>query len=193
MKMQLRFRRITDEDLEMIMNWRTLPDITKYLYTDFEPSMESQNKWFGEINNNPYRQDWIINVDGDDVGIVQILRIDRANSRCEWAYYLGADNVRGKGIGKNVELNVLAYVFNALKLNKLCCEVFLFNDLVIKIHEKYGSKVEGTRREHIFKNGDYYDIVEMGILKSEWENEVKNKHDYSIAEFEQPGRMLCQV
>jgi RimJ/RimL family protein N-acetyltransferase len=68
-----------------------------------------------------------------------------------------------------VELNVYTYVFDVLKLNKLCCEVFCSNDLVIKIHEKYGSKIEGTLKQHILKNGQFHDIVTMGILKSEWE------------------------
>ncbi len=39
--MEMLFRKIKqDADLEMILNWRTLPEVTAYMYTDFKPSMD---------------------------------------------------------------------------------------------------------------------------------------------------------
>lgn len=43
------------------------------------------------------------------------------------------------------------YVFNTLKLNKLCCEVFEFNRKVIEIHKKFGTEIEGILKQHICK------------------------------------------
>ena len=182
--MELLFRKITDDDLEMIQQWRTNPDVSKYMYTDFEPSMEKQRQWFKNISEDRTCKYWIIRVDGEDVGLVYLPEIDLIHKRCEWAYYLGSPNVRGKGIGKSVELNILDYVFNTLKLNKLCCEVYVANDIVIKIHEKYGSVVEGTRRQQIFKNGEFHDIVEMAILKEDWVTKVKGKFEFERGSFE---------
>jgi UDP-4-amino-4,6-dideoxy-N-acetyl-beta-L-altrosamine N-acetyltransferase len=132
--------------------------------------------------------DWIINADDEDVGLVSLTSINRTNRRCDWAYYLGSPNVRGKGIGKSVELNVLAFVFETLALNKLCCEVFVSNQKVISIHEKFGSVVEGTRREQIHKNGEFHDIVEMGILRNDWERNVKGAFEYTAARIEPLGK-----
>lgn len=182
--MNLRFRQIKDSDLDMLLKWRTMPEVSAYMYTDIEPDMAKQKQWYERIRSDKTRRDWIIVVDGEDVGLVSVVRIDQTNKRCEWAYYLASPSVRGKGIGRSVEMNILDYVFNKLKLHKLCCEVFVANDIVIKIHEKYGSRVEGTRREHIHKNSEYHDIVEMGILKEEYENNIKGKFEYVEAEFE---------
>ena len=183
--MDIHFRKIKqDSDLEMILRWRTLPEVTAYMYTDFKPSMEKQREWRDKIADDSTRKDWIIVVDGEEVGLVTICKIDMINKRCEWAYYLGSPNVRGKGIGRNVEMNILEYVFDKMGLNKLCCEVFCSNEIVIKIHEKYGSKVEGTRHKHIFKNNEYHDIVEMGILKEEWEQNIQGKIEYIKGHFE---------
>ncbi len=186
--MELRFRNITDDDLEMIMNWRTMPEVSAYMYTDFEPDIGKQRAWFKSVSVNNKRLDWVIVVDGEDVGLVSIVGIDRVNRRCEWAYYLASPSVRGKGIGKSVEMNMLAYVFETLDLNKLCCEVFCSNEIVIKIHEKYGSVVEGTRRQHIFKDGQFHDIVQMGILREDWEKNVKGKVEHVKAEFDTPDK-----
>jgi len=182
--MKLVFKNIKPDDLEMILKWRTMPEVSKYMYTDFEPSMAKQKKWYVQISEDQTRKDWVINVDGEDVGLLSIVRIDNVNRRCEWAYYLGSPNVRGKGIGKNVELNVLEYVFEKLGLNKLCCEVLKENELVVKIHEKYGSVVEGNRRQQIYKNGEFLDIIEMGILKEDWEKNIHGKHELVKAVFE---------
>lgn len=38
--MSLELRKIKRDDLEMIMNWRMDPDVTKYMYTDPKLSIE---------------------------------------------------------------------------------------------------------------------------------------------------------
>ena len=189
--MDLFFRAIIDSDLEMILQWRTMPEVSEYMYTDFEPDMEKQRAWFRAISQRDTRLDWVIQADGEDVGLLSIVGIDQVNRRCDWAYYLASPSVRGKGIGRSVEMNVLKYAFETLDLNKVCCEVFVFNELVIKIHEKYGSKIEGTRRQHIWKGGEFHDIVEMGILREEWEREVKGKIEFSKARFEELGKGIA--
>ncbi|MCP4703795.1 MAG: UDP-4-amino-4,6-dideoxy-N-acetyl-beta-L-altrosamine N-acetyltransferase [candidate division Zixibacteria bacterium] len=181
--MELVFRKIEEEDLEMILQWRTMPEVSSYMYTDFVPSMDDQKKWYKRISDDPTMKYWIVTVDGEDIGVVNLIEIDKHNSRCSWGFYLGSVNVRGKGIGKSVELNILDYIFSKLKLNKVCGEVFATNEKVIKMHEKNGSIVEGTRRQHIFKNGEFHDIVEMGITKKDWENNIKGKVEYTKGDF----------
>lgn len=182
--MKLHFRNIKEDDLEMILAWRTNPEVTRYMFTDPDLSLEKQRRWFERIAADPTRLDWIINADSEDVGLVSLVRIDDVNRRCGVGHYLGAPNARGKGIGKAVELNILAYVFETLKLNKFCAEVLAFNEKAIRLHQKCGSKVEGRRHQHVYKNGEYLDVVEVGILRQDYEREVKDRIDFPRATFE---------
>jgi len=182
--MELVFRKIVEEDLEMILKWRTMPEVSKYMYSDFRPDMIKHKEWFKMMSNDSTIKYWIVTADGEDVGVVNLIEIDLHNSRCSWGFYLGSLNVRGKGVGKSVELNILDYVFTKLKLNKLCGEVFASNTNVIRMHEKNGSIVEGTRRQHMFKNDEFHDIVEMGITKEDWENNIKDKVEYTKGYFQ---------
>lgn len=182
--MRLLFRNIIEADLQMIMEWRTNPDVSKYMFTDFKPDIEQQRAWFERIRGDDTQKQWVINCDNVDVGLASISNINPTHRRCDWAYYLGSASVRGKGIGKNIELNVLDYVFGSLKLNKLCGEIYLANEMVIGIHKKYGSRIEGTRRQHIFKDGRFHDVVEMGILREDWERNVKGRIEYTRAVIE---------
>lgn len=182
--MRLKLRKIRKSDMEQLMYWRMLPDVTRYMYTDPKITIEGQKKWYESISADSTKKYWIINVDEDDVGLLGFYNIDTVNHRCEWAYYLASPSVRGKGIGKSVELNAQQYVFEILNLNKLCCEVFTWNDIVINIHKKYGSVIEGTRKNHIYKNGEVHDILEMAILKGDWEEKIKGKFDFQKAEID---------
>jgi RimJ/RimL family protein N-acetyltransferase len=195
--MSYRLRLIREHDLETVRQWRMLPEVTKYMYTDPQITPEQQRAWFDRISASDRDRVWIIeSVDeagaGDagppqgaapprgadaerpgghitSIGVLSLSEIDRVNQRCAWAYYLGETSARGIGLAKSLELSVYAYVFDTLGLNKLWCEVFAFNDRVVALHEKFGSKVEGVARQHIFKHGEWHDVVRMGILKSEWQ------------------------
>lgn len=90
---------------------------------------------------------------------------------------------RGKGIGRNLECNIYDYVFYTLNFNKLCGEVLENNDKVVKIHQKFGSKIEGIFKEHIFKDNKFHNIVRMAILKEEWDK-IKSNYEYDKIEIE---------
>lgn len=175
--MLLKLTKISIEDLELIMNWRMKPEITKYMYTDPILTLENQKKWFDSIQNDNSVKYWIIEYNQVKIGLINLYDIDYKNRRCSWAYYIGDTSFRGKGIGTMLECNIYDYVFNILELNKLSCEVFSFNEKVIFIHKKFGSIIEGILKQHIYKNGIYHDIVTMAIIKEKWEK-IKGNYKY---------------
>lgn len=174
---EIYLKRITVDKLEKIMNWRTSPEVSPYMYTSPNLTIEDQKKWFKNINNDSTVSYWIIVVDGVDVGVLNLYDIDTKNKRCFWAYYIGDSSARGKGVARQLECNIYDYVFYEVGLNKLCCEVLAFNEKVIQIHEKFGSEIEGIFKQHIFKNNTFLDVVRMAILKEKWD-EIKSKHEY---------------
>ncbi|MDF2065814.1 UDP-4-amino-4,6-dideoxy-N-acetyl-beta-L-altrosamine N-acetyltransferase [Bacillus sp. Cr_A10] len=175
----MKLRKIKIEDLSLIMEWRMSPEVTKYMYTDPQLSIESQKMWYEKImNNNKREKYWIIQLNGNkDVGLLSITNIDLVNKKASWAYYLGSMEARGKGLARVLECNINDYIFEVLNLNKLCCEVFEFNETVVKIHEKFGAKIEGKLVDHICKNGKYYNVICMANFKENWKK-FKNKLEY---------------
>lgn len=163
-------RKVLGSDLEMIMNWRMMPEVTMYMYTDPKLTIEMQQNWYSKIMKNQDKERyWIIQLDsGLDVGLISITNIDSINKKASWAYYLGNIEARGKGLARILECNICDYVFKNLDLNKLWCEVFEFNETVIQIHKKFGATVEGVLKDQIFKNGEYYNVVRMATFKKNW-------------------------
>ena len=185
--MALALRLMGEDDLERVRAWRMLPDVTRYMYTDPVISVEDQRAWFARVRASLTEIVWVITLgDLGPVGVLSLNEIDRVNKSCVWAYYLGEDSARGKGLAKPLECNVADFVFDRLELEKLCCEVFATNDRVVKLHERFGSKVEGVLREHIRKGGEVHDVVRMGLLRRDWEERKAGLH-YSPIAMEMPA------
>ena len=81
--MEIRFRKIVDSDLEMVLRWRTSPNVTQWMFTDIPYDMENQKAWFDGLDY----LFWIINVDGADIGTIYL----KGN---ELGYYLGDDSYK---------------------------------------------------------------------------------------------------
>ncbi len=156
-------------DIERVRIWRNSENVSTYMYSDGYITEEQQLEWFEKIKNNENCIYWLIEFDAKPIGLASISGIDRTLSSCYWAFYLGDNSIRGKGIGAKVEFNVLEFVFNELRLNKLRCEVFVSNHKVISMHEKFGFRREAYYREHCIKKNTKHDVVGLAILKSEWE------------------------
>jgi len=161
-------REIGPDDRDMIREWRNLPQVADYMYTDHVISPEEHEAWFLRVLKDPSCKYWIIVCDGEDVGLANLYAIDQRNRRCYWAFYVVSPNARGKGVGSYVEYAVLNHVFDELKLEKLCCEVLSFNRGVVEIHRRFGFAQEGLFRKHILKRGAFHDVVCLAIMKEEW-------------------------
>ena len=67
-----------------------------------------------------------------------------------------------------MEFLALEHAFNEIRIHKLCCEVLAFNMPVVKLHKKFGFKIEGILRDQHKMDDAFVDIYRLGILKSEW-------------------------
>ena len=159
---------LTADHIEMVREWRNSKEVSSYMYSQNQISKEQQERWFQKVSKDDSCRYWLIKYDGKFLGLASVTGIDKVLSSCYWAFYLGDTSVRGAGIGGKVEYHVLKYVFEELGLNKLRCEVFVFNDKVIKMHEKFGFRREAYYREHAQIDDEFKDVVGLAMLKSEW-------------------------
>jgi RimJ/RimL family protein N-acetyltransferase len=89
-------RKATDDDLELIMAWRSNPLVYEGFYSQTAPlTWEEHIIWWYSRN-----QDWhqfIILADGHDIGVVTIVQCD--NWSPEIGFYIGEVSLWGKGYG----------------------------------------------------------------------------------------------
>lgn len=162
------FRPVRPEDKEQLRIWRNLPQIRRYMLTDHEISPEEHAAWFERILTDPKYRHWIIQCDGEDVGLLNLYDIAPVNRCCYWGFYVVGPNVRGKNVGMFAEYFVLQYVFEELRFEKLFCETIDFNRGVLRMHDAFGFAPEGRLAGHVMKDGEPHDVIRMAITREEW-------------------------
>ncbi len=98
------------------------------------------------------------------IGNISLQNIDRINNSAEYAIMIGDKNYWGKGVAKEASLLLLAHGFNALNLHRIYCGTSYANIAMQKLATALGMECEGRRKEAVFKNGAYLDVLEYGIL-----------------------------
>ncbi len=102
------------------------------------------------------------------IGGCGINEVDWKNSFCTVGIFLGKP-FWNKGYGTDAMRTLVDFIFNEMSLNKIRLFVFEFNKRAVRSYEKSGFKVEGILRKQIFRNGKFYDVYAMGILRREWQ------------------------
>lgn len=146
---------------------RNQPNVRKYMYTSHEISEDEHRRWLMSLSGNELQSVFAVMQDERLVGIVSLNAINRLHQSADWAFYLDSA-VQGKGLGSRVEFWMLDHAFNEAGLEKLNCEVLATNSAVIRMHQKFGFAVEGTRRQNISKDGVRIDVALLGITREEW-------------------------
>jgi len=105
------------------------------------------------------------NEQGTHVGNISLQQINWVDRNAEIAFLLGERDFWGKGLMLKAGKLLLDHGFNALNLHRIYCGTSSANAGMRRLAEKLGMIQEGIRKEAIFKNGEYHDIIEFGILK----------------------------
>ena len=72
---------------------------------------------------------------------------------------------QGKGVGKELMHAIIDLADNWLNLTRLELEVYADNEAAIRLYERFGFELEGTLRQHAFRDGQYVDSKAMGRLR----------------------------
>ena len=72
---------------------------------------------------------------------------------------------QGKGVGKELMRAIIDLADNWLNLTRLELEVYADNEAAIHLYERFGFEIEGTLRQHAFRDGRYIDSKVMGRLR----------------------------
>lgn len=161
-------RPVAGTDSARLLAWRNMPEVSAWMYSDHVISPEEHDRWFAAAMADPRRRYWIIEFEGQPVGLANLYDIAPEHRKCAWAYYLADPATRGKGVGAFVEFRMIDHVFRELGLNKLWCEVLIENEPVWRLHESFGFRREALYRAHVWKNGRPAEVVGMGLLAEDW-------------------------
>lgn len=99
----------------------------------------------------------------EHIGNIYLQDIDWIARRAEVHMFIGESGHRSKGYGTAALRKLLRHAFEDLGLQRVYLSVLDDNNGAIRAYEKCGFMVEGKLRRHAFKNGEFRDLLIMGI------------------------------
>jgi UDP-4-amino-4,6-dideoxy-N-acetyl-beta-L-altrosamine N-acetyltransferase len=155
-------------DITRILEWRNLPGVAGYMYTDHRISESEHARWFAGAMTDDTKRYWIIELDGAPVGVANLYDISAPHKRASLALYLADERVRGLGVGAATDRFLIRFAFEDLGLEKLCAEVIATNEPGVEVHRHRGFQVDGVLRRHVIKAGRRVDVVTLSLLREDW-------------------------
>ena len=159
---KIKLRAFELDDAEIVRQWRFDFDNYDYFY-EFTPTSKFANEFWVQATLKKQSEINFIVENKEtktSIGMISIIDIDYRNHKCELGRVLiGDKKFRGQGIGSEMVNLLIDYAFNHLNMRKVYCEVFADNTNALHLYKKSGFLVEGTLKSHIYKNGQYKDIV----------------------------------
>jgi len=176
-RLLLRGMRVTDA--EDMYDYAKREELTRYLLWSPHASFFYTKDYLKYIETR-YAvgdfYDWAVieKESGRMIGTCGFTTINTTHNSGEIGYVLNPD-FHGKGYGTEAAGRVLAFGFDNLKLNRIEAKFMQGNDSSLHVMEKLGMTFEGFRREAMLVKGSYRTIGVSAILRSEYQEKVKEK------------------
>ena len=168
----VRLREYRKSDIKLVLEYINDVEVKRNLNPGipFPYTMEDEEKWY-ETNsalNDTYN--FAIETIEDKIyfGGCGINNVDWKNSKVVVGIFIGNKDYWNNGYGTDAMNVLIKFIFEQMNINKIKLHVYSFNERAIKCYEKCGFKQEGVLRKELYRNGQYYDEILMGLLKEEY-------------------------
>lgn len=167
-------RAIEREDLQELAAIHNDPEVGANIEFSWPISLASQTRFFERNDSNPNTKRLVVESPEDGiVGYTGLWGIDWIDRRATSGIIL-AKRFHGRGFGTDALMTLQRVAFEQIGLNRLDAIVYEFNVASLRLHiEKCGWREEGRRRQHIYRNGRFWDSVMVGVLSADYHEFVK--------------------
>jgi RimJ/RimL family protein N-acetyltransferase len=157
-------------DLEAIRVWRNAR--MDVLRQNAPLTAEDQAKYWTRLSQDPRTSLFAVVRRDELIGYCGLTNIDRDYARAEISFLLDPRIGEGSPEYRTVFQDVLGmlcrYAFDRLRLHRVFTETYELRTSHIGVLEEFGLQKEGVLRDHVFKNGIFYDCLIHGMLQNEF-------------------------
>lgn len=167
---QVELAPLRDSDSPQLFEWINNRDLV-VMSAPFRPvSQTDHDAWFDDIRRRPDVRIFGIRLMDDDrlVGSCQLHSIHPVHRNAELQIRIGSEDARGRGIGRDALRELVRFGFEQLDLHRIYLYVFATNERAHRAYLSTGFRDEGLLREAACIEGEWLDLIVMGLLRSEW-------------------------
>lgn len=110
-----------------------------------------------------------IEADGQYIGYASLMHLQNRYGNLELGIMIGERAYWGRGYGREVVKLLLHYGFHYLGARRIHLTTHAKNERALRCYLACGFVEEGRPRKVIWIEGEYVDLVDMSILREEWQ------------------------
>lgn len=167
-------RGLEQADAAAMSSWLNDDDVTRLLYQGLRPMSPAaiHDLWSREAADSNTISFAVCRKDDDAfVGTTGLYDLQWVMRSASFRVFIGDKRSWDRGIGSECARLMLRYGFGKLNLNRIWLGVNAANERAVRAYEKAGFVREGLLRQEQFRNGRYYDVVRMAVLREDYKFE----------------------
>lgn len=172
---RIRLRALDPEtDTPLLASWMNDESTRHFLGEKraFPISLASEKQWVEKLAAKMPPEDIVFGIELKKgtclIGVTGLHDIDWVTRKATTGTKIGPAELRSQGYGTEAKQLLLAYAFNTLNLNRIQCNIIVYNGASRRYCEKCGYHEEGVMRQAVYKNGQYHDLLMLAVLKDDW-------------------------
>jgi RimJ/RimL family protein N-acetyltransferase len=131
---------------------------------------DAAREWYRTRADHADRLDLAIvdRATGKYVGEVVLNELNTDNQSCGFRICLIGPTAFGRGFGTEATRLVVRHAFETVGVHRIELEVFAFNPRARRVYEKVGFVHEGTKRQALLWDGEWFDVHLMAMVADDW-------------------------
>jgi len=164
----LSLRAIEPGDIELLYTWENDPEIWEVSHTLVPYSKYILALYIKNADKDIYESKqlrlMIDTTDGKTVGAIDLFDFDPYHSRVGVGLLIHNQEDRSKGYASSALEILISYCFNKLNIHQLYANIETGNTISIRLFEKHGFKICGTKKEWLRTPSGWKDEVMLQLI-----------------------------
>ncbi|HJZ46090.1 MAG TPA: GNAT family protein [Roseiflexaceae bacterium] len=163
-------RAVERDDLKRLHELQRNVDLVLLGDGEWQPQpLAAREQWFDKHVLDEDKAWFVIEVDGTLIGDLNLHHRDRRSRVSAFGIAIYDPAYLGQGYGREAIGLLLDWAFRIQNYERIWLDTWANNQRALRCYKSLGFVEEGRQRRHLFVNGEYIDVVLMGLLRDEWE------------------------
>ncbi len=173
---RVRLRPFEEGDATLFQQWFNDAETLSWLgNVGYQISLSAEEQFIRNQNENDWEHGVALAIEATDrgdqpvlIGNIVLRGLSAEHRHAEVGIAIGDGESRGWGYGEDAMRTICRHGFEDLDLHRIELTTLSYNARAVRSYEKVGFVLEGRRREHSYKGGRYWDLLHMGLLRSDF-------------------------
>jgi RimJ/RimL family protein N-acetyltransferase len=170
-------RALEPADIKRTLKWHNDPKLYKTMGGTFQHvSQRAEEEWLrarSVLSSRELNLAICVARDMRHIGNLYLREVNWTARNGEIQMFIGERGDQGRGYGKDALLQLIAYAFGTLGLERLYLFLMADNARALALYQGCGFVVEGRMKNHAFKDGEFKDVLVMGLCVSSQARKTK--------------------